>query len=92
MTVTRARGRVRPVVPHRPVLRAAIVAERDRVLGPAEAALEKRILRVLEEMAQDRDALVARNANDVRCEAAIDLKRLLPVTGSVRTTGCSARG
>ena len=83
---------MRPVVPHRPVLRAAIVPEGDRVLGPAEAALEQRIFCVLVEIAQDRVALVARNADDVRREAAIDVKCLFPVTGCVRTTGCSARG
>src|SRR5690242_7017524 len=43
----RARARMRPVIPHRAVLRAAIVPEGDRVLGPAEAALEQRVLRVL---------------------------------------------
>ena len=36
----RAGARVRPVIPHRAVLGAAIVPEGDRVLGPAEAALE----------------------------------------------------
>ena len=40
----RARARVRPVIPHRAMLGAAIVPERDRVLAPAEAALEQRVL------------------------------------------------
>src|SRR5215510_13453030 len=75
---TRARAGVRPVIPHRAVLRAAIVPEGDRVLGPAEAALEQRILRVLVEIAQDCVTFVARNADDVRGEAAVDIKRLLP--------------
>src|SRR5688500_471864 len=34
---------VRPVVPHRAVLCAAVVPERDRVLAPAEAALKQRV-------------------------------------------------
>src|SRR5687768_7156557 len=73
----RARARVRPVVPHRPVLGAAIIPERDRVFGPAEAALEQRVLGVLIEIGEDRIALVARNADDVPREAAIDVERLL---------------
>ncbi len=36
----RAGAGVGPVVPHRAVLGAAIVPERDGVFGPAEAALE----------------------------------------------------
>src|SRR5256714_12794299 len=71
-----ARARVRPVVPHRAMLRAAIVPERDRVLAPAEAALEQRVLAVLIEIRENRVALVARNADDVRGEAAIDVERL----------------
>src|SRR4029079_12397371 len=73
----RARARVRPVVPHRPMLRAAIVPEGDRILGPAEAALEQRVLRVLVEITQDRVALVTRNADDVRRKAAIDIEGFL---------------
>src|SRR5947208_14252178 len=71
-----ARTRVRPVVPHRAMLGAAIVPERDRVLGPAEAALEQRVLAVLIEIGEDRVALVARNADDVRGEAAVHVERL----------------
>ena len=41
----KAGPRVRPVVPHCAVLRAAIVPERHRVLPPAEPALEQRIFR-----------------------------------------------
>src|ERR1043165_2409563 len=41
---------VRPVIPHRAVLGAAVVPERDGILGPAEAALEQRILRMLVEI------------------------------------------
>src|SRR5262245_33775299 len=44
------RPRVRPVIPHRPVLRAAIVPEGDRIFGPAKPALEKRIFGVLIEI------------------------------------------
>src|SRR5258708_21112471 len=36
----RAGAGVRPVVPHRAVLGAAVVPERDGVFAPAEAALE----------------------------------------------------
>src|SRR3954464_9742642 len=54
----RARARVRPVVPHRAVLGAAVVPEGDGILGPAEAALEQRILGVLVEIGQHRIALV----------------------------------
>src|SRR3954466_11968550 len=46
----RAGARVRPVVPHRAVLGAAVVPERDCVLAPAEAALEQRVLAVLIEI------------------------------------------
>src|ERR1041384_5113762 len=71
-----ARPGVRPVVPHRPMLRAAIVPERDGVLGPAEAALEQRVLGVLVEVRKNRVALVARDADDVAGEAAVDVERL----------------
>src|SRR6266566_10079615 len=73
----RAGAGVRPVVPHRAVLGAAVVPERNRVLGPAEAALEQRIFRVLIEIVQHRIALVARDADDVPREAAVDIERLL---------------
>src|ERR1700693_2143248 len=56
---------MRPVVPHRAVLGAAVVPERDGVLGPAEAALEQRIFGMLVEIAQHRVALVTRDADDV---------------------------
>src|SRR5260370_39774927 len=61
----RAGAGVRPVVPQRAVLGAAIVPERNRILGPAEAALEQRIFHVLVEISEDRAALVARDADDV---------------------------
>src|SRR5205823_1381791 len=60
---------VRPIIPHRVVLDAAIVPERDRVLAPAEAALEQRVGHVLIQVAQDAVALVARDAVDVAGEA-----------------------
>src|SRR5204862_3374414 len=56
-----SRARVRPIIPHRVVLDAAIVPERDRVLGPAEAALEQRVGHVLVEITQHAVALVAWN-------------------------------
>src|ERR1700730_6677841 len=45
---------MRPVIPHRAVLGAAVVPERDRVFGPAEAALEQRVLHVLIEIVEHR--------------------------------------
>ena len=56
------RAGVRPVVPHGAVLGAAVVPERDGVLGPAEAALEQRIFAVLVEVGENPVALVARDA------------------------------
>src|SRR6267378_3815640 len=73
----RARAGVRPVIPHRAVLGAAVVPERDRVLGPAEAALEQRILGVLIKIGQHRVALVAGNADQEAGEAAVDVERLV---------------
>src|SRR6266404_8298322 len=61
----RAGAGVRPVVPHRAVLGAAVVPERDGVFGPAEAALEQRIFRMLVEIVEHRVALVAGNADDM---------------------------
>src|SRR6266704_39788 len=69
---------VRPIVPHRVVLDAAVVPERDRVLAPAEAALEQRVGHVLVEIAQDAVALVARDAVDVAGEALVDVERPAP--------------
>src|SRR5260370_35742137 len=68
---------VRPVVPHRAVLGAAVVPERDRVLAPAEAALEQRIFRVLIEIVQHRVALVSGDAADVTRKPALDVERFL---------------
>src|ERR1700743_1354042 len=70
---TGAGAGMRPVIPHRAVLGAAIVPERNRVLGPAEAALKQRILRVLVEIGQHGIAFVAGDADDVVGEAAIDV-------------------
>src|SRR5260370_29587837 len=68
----RAGAGVRPVVPHRAVLGAAIVPEGDSVFGPAEAALEQRIFRVLVEIVQYRVAFVAGDADDVAGESPIE--------------------
>src|SRR6266481_3470154 len=68
---------MRPVIPHRPVLGAAVVPERDRVFAPAEAALEQRVFRVLVEIGENGITLVARDANDVTRKTAIDIERLL---------------
>src|SRR5712691_11690917 len=72
-----ARAGVRPIIPHRVVLDAAVVPEGDRVLAPAEAALEQRVGHVLVEVAQDAVALVARDAVDVAGEALVDVERFL---------------
>src|SRR5580704_8527599 len=69
---------VGPVVPHRVVLDAPVVPERDRVLAPAEATLEEGVRHVLVEVAQDAVALVARYAVDIAGEAAVDVERLPP--------------
>src|SRR5438477_12429222 len=58
------------------MLDAAIVPERDRVLLPAEAALEERVRHVLVQIAQDAVALVARQAVDVARKALVDVERL----------------
>src|SRR6266850_685128 len=72
----RAGAGVRPVVPHRAVLGAAVVPEGDGVFGPAEAALEQRIFGVLVEIGQHGVALVAGNACYEAGEAAVDVERL----------------
>src|SRR5436189_2589102 len=69
-------ARMGPIVPHRAMLDAAIVPEGDRVLPPAEAALEQRVLHVLVEIAQHAVALVARHADQMAREAAVDIERL----------------
>src|SRR3954469_18637682 len=68
---------VGPVIPHGAVLDAAIVPEGDRVLAPAEAALEQRVLHVLVEIAEDAVALVARHAHKRAGEATVDVEALL---------------
>src|SRR5262249_21225816 len=65
---------VRPVVPHRAMLGAAVIPECDRVLAPAEAALEQRIFRVLVEIGEDRIAFVSGDSDDVAREAAVDIE------------------
>src|SRR5258705_6463727 len=73
----RAGARVRPVVPHRAMLGAAVVPERDGIFRPAEAALEQRVFRVLVEIGQHGVTLVAGNADDKAGEATVDVERLL---------------
>src|SRR3954452_22037503 len=55
---------VRPVIPHRAVLHAPVIPERHRVLLPAEAALEQRVLGMIIQIGQDRRTLVPRHAKD----------------------------
>ena len=81
-----------PVIPHGAMLDAAVVPERDRILPPAEPALEQRVLRVIIEIGQDGRALVPRHAEQALGKASVDVERFRPVTGWVRMTGCSARG
>src|SRR5262245_49657900 len=71
-------ARVRPIVPQRTVLGAAVVPEGDRARLPAETALEQRVLHMLVQVPQDGVALVDRHAEDARGEAAVDVERLLP--------------
>src|SRR6266446_5728400 len=73
----RAGARVRPVVPHRAVLGAAVVPKRDGIFRPAEAALEQRVFRVLVEIGQHGVALVAGDACYEAGEAAVDVECLL---------------
>ncbi len=68
---------MRPIVPHRVVLDAAIVPEGDRVLAPAEAALEQRIGHMLVKITQHAVALVAWNAENAPGKALVDVKRFL---------------
>src|SRR5678815_904676 len=67
---------LRIVVPHRVVLHAAVVPERDRVHLPAEPAVELRRLDVAVEELQHRVALRPRELLDARGEAAVDVERL----------------
>src|SRR5262245_62871891 len=73
---TSPRARVRPVVPHRAVLRTTIVPECDRIFGPSETALKQRIFRMLIEIGQHGIAFIAWNANDMVREAAVHVERL----------------
>src|SRR5579883_1022998 len=71
-----ARAGMRPVIPHRMMLYAAIVPERDRVFLPAKPALEQRVRHVLVEILQNAGALVARYAVDVAGESLVDIECL----------------
>ena len=81
---------VRPIIPHRVVLAGAVVPEGDRVLPPAEPALVFRDRRGLR---WRRIVLDLRSdADDAPGEGGLTYSPFLPVSGWVRTTGCSARG
>src|SRR5262245_18199280 len=73
-----ARARVRPVIPHRAVLRTTIVPERDRIFGPSETALEPRIFRMLVKIRQNGIAFIAWNADNMAGEAAIHIESFFP--------------
>src|SRR5579863_8870136 len=73
-----ARTGVRPIVPHRTMLRTTIVPERDGVFLPAKPALEQRAFRMLVEVFEDSRAFITRHADQTFGESAIYIKRLLP--------------
>src|SRR5262245_1188108 len=70
-----ARARVRPVIPHRAVLRTTVVPECDRIFGPSETALEQRIFRMLVKVRQHGIAFIAWNADDMAGETTIYVER-----------------
>src|SRR5438034_6352698 len=72
------------VVPHRMMLHAAVVSERDRVHLPAEAALELRRLDVAAEELQHGVALGPLELHDPRREPAVDVESL-PARHGVRS-------
>src|SRR2546422_9384772 len=67
---------LRIVVPHRVVLDAAVVPERDRAHLPPEAALELRRLDVAIEELQERVALGLRELDDPGGEPRVNVERL----------------
>src|SRR5208337_2520902 len=73
-----SRAHVRPIVPDREMLRAAIVPESDGMIRPAEANLPMRLFHVVEEKRKHRIALVSRQLVDVGGEPAIDEDELAP--------------
>ena len=62
------------VVPHRVVLHAAVVPEGDRVLAPAEAALEVRVRDVLEQEVEEGAALALGDPEDPPGEGPVDVE------------------
>src|SRR4051812_17353215 len=68
-----ARTHVRPVIPDRLVLRAAVVPEGDRMGGPAESASPLLLVAVLVEVLEDGVAFLARDLVDVRGEVGVDV-------------------
>src|SRR5262245_43452686 len=73
-----ARAGMRPVVPHCSVLRATIVPEGNCIFGPAETALEQRILCMLIKIGQYGIAFVTRNVNDMVRKTAVHIECFLP--------------
>src|SRR5262249_30472247 len=68
---------IRPIVPDRHVLRAAIVPHRHVVRAPLKARLVPRTLCVLKEELENRFALVFRQTFDLGREGPVDEQRLL---------------
>ena len=68
-----SRSDIRPVIPNRLVMRAAIVPERDRVAAPAEAAGPFRFITVIDKELQDAITLEAGKFIYVGREISIDI-------------------
>src|SRR3954451_15433777 len=64
------------VVVYRPMLRAAIVPQRNRVGFPVKTALEFGLLEVPQQVFEDRRPLIGRQADNARRKTAIDEQRL----------------
>ena len=76
-----AGSHVRPIVPDRLVMRAAIVPERDRMRTPAEAAGPFRLVAMIDQESQHPVALESRQFIDLRGEVGVDVNNLLAGDG-----------
>src|SRR5215813_4378666 len=79
-----AGSHVRPIVPDRLVMRAAIVPERDRMRAPAEAAGPFRLVAMIDQESQHPLALESRQFIDLRGEVGVDVNDLLAGDGMLR--------
>src|SRR5436190_7380858 len=82
-----ARTDVRPVVPHRLVMGATVVPERNGVRRPAEAAGPFRLVAVIDEKRQHALAFEARQFVDMGSEVLIDVDHLAAGYGMTRDDG-----